>query len=66
MTDPGYPPHGVSCSGCRWRGMDMDMDPYCAAPQIVESNRFGLNCNVARLDKEGPCGPTGKLFEVKE
>ncbi|HZC30138.1 MAG TPA: hypothetical protein VE261_01380 [Gaiellaceae bacterium] len=23
--------------------MDMDMDPYCAAPKVLEAHRWGLN-----------------------
>lgn len=30
------------CLTCLNRCLDMDMDFYCAAPKILETNRFGL------------------------
>lgn len=35
------------CTGCDHCGMDMDLDPYCAAPAVLEKHPFGLNCNRA-------------------
>lgn len=31
------------CKTCGNRCMDMDMDPYCAAPKVLEAHRWGLN-----------------------
>jgi hypothetical protein len=31
-----------NCTTCGNRCMDMDMDPYCAAPEVLKSHPFGL------------------------
>ena len=31
-----------SCNTCIHRCMDMDLDPYCAAPAVLEKHPYGL------------------------
>lgn len=47
------------CSGCKFCGMDMDMDPYCVHPTLKAEHPDGLNIGKAI---QRFCGDnTGKL-----
>ena len=36
------------CSTCKYCvGMDMDMDPYCLHPKVIEKYKYGLSLNSA-------------------
>lgn len=66
-----------NCTECRYCGMDMDMDPYCAHPEVLKTNRWGSSVNVVRgaplrgdderrrLSYYGRCGQEAKLFEPR-
>lgn len=51
------------CSGCKFCGWDMGMDPYCASPTVLEKHPYGLNINRAI---EMFCGDELKLREPRE
>ena len=53
-TDPGQ------CSSCKFCAMDMDLDPFCVHPKVLENHNWGLNINTAI---ENFCGQTLKLRE---
>jgi hypothetical protein len=55
-TDPGR------CSSCKFCGMDMDLDPYCAHPKVIARHKWGLVINKAIADF---CGPDLALREEK-
>ena len=40
-TDPD------ACSGCKYCGMDMDMDPYCSHPNVLKKHPYGLVIRTA-------------------
>ena len=46
------------CSSCKFCGMDMDMGPYCAHPNVTADHPYGLNLNQA---VQIHCGPDLKL-----
>ncbi len=61
------------CFNCDHCGMDMDMDPYCAHPDVLKTNPHGSNVNVVRgaaaitdersgLPHFGLCGQEARLF----
>lgn len=67
------------CFDCAHCGMDMDMDPYCAHPQVTVTAPHGISVNRVRgtpapddaknyghPEVIGKCGPDGKLFEQRE
>lgn len=66
------------CTDCKHSGMDMDMGPYCAHPDVLKTNSFGSSCNVVRgaslplgdsrrkLPHYGVCGAQAKLFSVRK
>ena len=47
-----------SCGGCNNCGMDMDMEPYCTAPEVVEKHPNGLAIGSAQ---QRYCRKDGKL-----
>lgn len=54
----------VRCQDCRFCGWDPDGN-YCASKEGLElSGGFGKSLHVMRAE-DGPCGPSGKLFERK-
>ncbi len=55
-TEPGR------CSTCKYCAMDMDMDPYCTHPKVLEFFRYGVNISKAINDF---CGEDLKLREPR-
>lgn len=55
------PTEEIGCDTCGNRCMDMDMDPYCAATEVLKTNPYGL---TVRNGPEGvpACGTTVKLW----
>ena len=54
------------CRQCKYWSYDMDMDPFCLHPKIIEQvGSFGLYLHRARAN-EGLCGPAALLFTEKE
>lgn len=51
------------CSGCEYCGMDMDMAPYCVAPDVLKEWPNGVNINMA-IDRF--CGPDLSLWKQRE
>lgn len=58
-TDPG------GCSTCKYCGMDMEMEPYCAHPKVTASSRFGYGMGINSAIQQF-CGPDLKLREARE
>ena len=65
------------CFDCKFCGMDMDMDPYCAHPKVIEHNPYGSNTNFVRGSSgfseehmQKPhynlCGQEATLFEARK
>ena len=50
-----------TCQTCGNRCMDMDMDPYCAADEVMKKHPFGL---VLYRGLPEECGPERKLWEL--
>lgn len=55
-TEPGR------CSTCKHCSMDLDMDPFCVHPKVLEYFRYGVNLSKAITDF---CGEDLKLREEK-
>jgi hypothetical protein len=55
-TDPG------GCSSCKFCGMDMDMDPYCVHPKVLENHPYGYGINHAIRET---CGTDLNLWEKR-
>jgi predicted metal-binding protein len=55
--DPGR------CSTCKYCSMDLDMDPFCTHPKVLEIHRYGVNLNKAISNF---CGEDLNLREEKE
>lgn len=51
--------HVKTCGSCGNQCMDMDMDPYCGAPEIRADWPIGKNLCRGRPEQ---CGPEGKLW----
>ena len=54
------------CVTCNHSGMDMDMDPYCAHPEILKISKYGISLS----SKSAPTRPGGlchehKLWEIR-
>ncbi len=73
----GLSPKPRDCFDCQHCGMDMDMDPYCAHPDVLKTNPSGSNTNVVRGGIPEPddrrnlphfalCGPNAALFELRK
>lgn len=56
-TDP------KGCRGCDHCGMDMDMAPYCVAPEVLKEWPNGVNINMAIAKF---CTPELKLWKERE
>lgn len=57
-----------SCRGCRHSGMDMDMEPYCAHPDVLKRAPHGvhLSNSTAPTRAEYECPLPGlPLWEVR-
>ena len=65
------------CFDCDFCGMDMDLEPYCAHPDVLKTNPWGSNTNVVRgakfsnddrtkLPHYNLCGQDAKLFEIRK
>ena len=50
------------CYGCKWSGMDMDMDPYCAQPKVLETSPYGRVLHRGIVECPSPKLP---LFEER-
>lgn len=50
-----------TCGTCIHRCMDMTMDPYCAAPEILKDWPLGKNLCRGRPEQ---CGTEGKLWAL--
>ncbi len=37
------------CHDCRYCGMDMDMDPYCVNPKVLEKHVYGLSLGSTKI-----------------
>lgn len=54
-----------NCRDCKWAGMDMDMEPYCAHPQTLVTMPHGSN--LCRRDPaRDHCGETKASFEERD
>ena len=51
------------CFKCEHCGMDMDMDPYCAHPEVTKKHKYGL---VLHQVSEFCSAPEKKLFEPRK
>lgn len=54
-----------SCFNCDFCGMDMDMDPYCVAPQVIAESPHGSVVTSARVARLCP-SPEKPLFQVRK
>ena len=53
------------CRECRFSGMDMDMDPYCAHARVIAEHPYGLVLHSLRIATFCP-GPEKPLFEERK
>ena len=54
-----------TCRNCRWSGMDMDLDPYCAQPKVVEKYLYGVVLSSTKILEFCP-SPALPLFELRK
>lgn len=59
LAEKEAPVSEKTCGTCLHRCMDMTMDPYCAAPEILKDWPLGKNLCRGRPEQ---CGPEGKLW----
>lgn len=50
-----------TCLNCRFSGMDMDMEPYCIQPRVLEKYPFGLALHSLAITQFCPA-PEHPLF----
>lgn len=53
------------CRDCKFCGMDMDMDPYCVHPRVLEEHPYGLVLHNIEIASFCPA-PEHPLFEARK
>lgn len=55
------------CMDCKHSGMDMDMQPYCAHPEVCKRMPYGqILASLASPTRDGnECGPDRRLWEQR-
>lgn len=53
-----------SCFQCNHAAMDMDMDPYCCAPEVLAENPWGSVLTSERVQRLCPV-PEKPLWKIR-
>jgi len=53
------------CQNCDYSGMDMDMDPYCAHPEVLKKHPYGLVLHSRKIAEFCP-SPELPLYTIRK